>query len=276
MRKIIRVFPRKTNATPNDDLVYFDSPTLFSEADEIHVSVAFTYDLPKAEQLANQWSIVAPVKIGGPAFNKPSGEFEPGMYIKKGYTITSRGCPNKCWFCSVWKREGNIRELEIKDGWNVLDDNLLACSDQHIINVFKMLEKQTNPIEFTGGLEAKILKEWHVDWLVKLKVSNMFFAYDTPDDFEPLVNASNMLRDAGIITETSHRTRCYVLIGHPKDTFDLAEKRLKDVCSLGIMPMAMLWRNEKGIYTKEWKRFQREWANPFIVGTKIREMKIYA
>ena len=37
--KIIRVFPRKTNATPDDDLVRIGTePGLFDEADEVHVN----------------------------------------------------------------------------------------------------------------------------------------------------------------------------------------------------------------------------------------------
>ena len=139
--KIIRVFPRRTNATPIDPLAYIGPPDLFAEADEVHISVAFTWDLPEAEKLAKQWAAVAPVRIGGPATGEPGGGFEPGRYLKPGYIITSRGCPNRCWFCSVWKREGDVRELPIRDGWNVLDDNLLACSDTHIKRVFAMLHR---------------------------------------------------------------------------------------------------------------------------------------
>jgi hypothetical protein len=84
--KIARVFPRKTNATPDDDLVFFDGPPLLTlpEVDEVHVSVAFTYDREKAESLAYQWEqIGVPIKVGGPAYNDPGGVFVPGMYIKK-------------------------------------------------------------------------------------------------------------------------------------------------------------------------------------------------
>lgn len=118
MRKlnIARVFPRITNATPSDNYTFFEAPGMFlPPIDEIHISVAFTYDLPKAELLAKAWGHIAPVKIGGPALNERGGEFEPGMYLKPGYVITSRGCPKKCWFCSVWRREGEqIRELEVR------------------------------------------------------------------------------------------------------------------------------------------------------------------
>jgi hypothetical protein len=67
------------------------------------------------------------VKIGGVAYGDRGAEFVSGKYIKSGYVFASRGCPRRCWFCSVWKRDPVPRLLPIVDGWNVLDDNLLAA-----------------------------------------------------------------------------------------------------------------------------------------------------
>jgi hypothetical protein len=263
--KIARVFPRKTRLSPVDALAYFGSPGFFDEADEVHVSVTFTWDIDYAEWLAEQWRHVAPVKFGGPAFNQPSTEFISGMYVRKGAVITSRGCPNKCWFCSVWRREPVLKELPIVQGWNVLDDNLLACSERHIRSVFSMLKKQPERITFTGGLEAKLLQSWHVELLSNIRLSQMFFAFDTPDDEEPLRNASAMLLDAGF---NRQKLRCYCLIGYPRDTFDAAEKRLRLCLELEFFPMAMLWRDDNGKTDKQWRLFQREWARPAIIYRK--------
>jgi len=95
--KLARVFPRKTKASPNDEMAFFGPPDMFVEADQIHIDVTFTADLPKAESLAREWRHVAPVQIGGVALGDPGCEFVPGRYIKRGYTFTSRGCPRRCW-----------------------------------------------------------------------------------------------------------------------------------------------------------------------------------
>jgi hypothetical protein len=270
--KIARVFPRKTKASPIDDLSFFDSPGMFPPyVDEVHISVTFSWDMPKAEWLALQWSHVAPVKIGGPALNEPAGDFVPGRYLKDGYVITSRGCPNKCWFCRVWKAEGGIRELEIKKGCNILDDNLLACSRSHIIKVFGMLSEQKKlrqKIEFTGGLEAKRLDDWIVNLLSFLKPSQMFFAYDTPDDLEPLKISSEKLHEAGF---NRQQMRCYVLIGFPDDTLSEAHDRLITTTKLGFMPMAMLWRNQKGDINPDWLKIRRHWSRPAIMSKYFKE-----
>lgn len=273
MKKIIRVFPQKTNATPDDEDVRINSfPAFWDEADEIHISVAFSWDMKRAEELAKQWIRVAPVKMGGPAFNEPGADFVPGMYMKKGYVITSRGCNNRCWFCSVPKREGyKVRELPVTDGWILTDDNLLACSENHIQNVFDMLKRQPHKPQFVGGLEAKLLTPEMAVRLKELKPERMYFAYDTPDDLEPLIQSGKYLLDAGF-TKASHTLKAYVLCGYKKDSFEKAEKRFCEAWDAGFFPMAMLYRDRKGEVSKDWKRFQGEWANPIITACNLKQL----
>ena len=264
--RIARVYPRRTRATPVDSLAFTDGPGLFPpEVDEVHVSVTFTYDLPRAEHLARQWESVAPVKIGGPGTGMRGGDFTPGMYLRPGYVITSRGCPNRCWFCSVPKRDGDIRELPITEGRNVLDDNLLACSDRHIESVLLMLKEQKRAAEFTGGIEAARLTKDLAEAIRSTRPKQLFLAYDTADDWPPLQTAAANLWAAGF-TKESHAVRCYVLCGYPKDRFLFAEDRMYRVLDLGLMPMAMLWRDESGKIDPLWRTFQRIWARPQIVG----------
>lgn len=268
--RLIRVFPRRTKATPDDELAYFGPPDLFAQADEVHVDCTFTCDKPAAERLAEQWGRVAPTKVGGVAYGDPGQDFVPGRYIKRGYTFTSRGCPRRCWFCSVWKRDPVPRLLPIQDGWNVLDDNLLACPRPHVEAVFGMLARQGRRVEFTGGLEARSLEDYQVGLLAGLKPRpNCFFAYDPGDPFETLRDAARRLLSAGF-TARSHRLRCYVLIGFPRDTFADAERRLRQMLSVGFTPMAMLWKPETPSAERwapppDWRGFQKRWARPAII-----------
>jgi len=272
--KIARVFPRRTKATPDDALAFTTPPTKeLSDIDEIHISVTFSYDKQKAEQLAEAWSKTGlPVKIGGVAFNDSGGEFTPGLYIRKGYVITSRGCHNNCWFCDVNKREGGIRELKITEGYNVLDSNLLACSEGHIKAVFDMLSHQAERPIFSGGLDTRLLREWHVELLRQVRTERMYFAYDCDDDLEPLIQAGRLLRNGGIKDSSGHKLKCYVLIGYDGDTFEKAEKRLIDTWRAGFFPYSMLYRNESGETAGDWRKFQRTWTRPQIVYHKLKEI----
>ena len=271
--RLIRVFPRKTKATPDDELAYFGPPDLFVEADRVHVSVTFTADKTKAEMLAEQWKRVAPVEVGGVAYGDDSLEFIPGRYIKPGYTITSRGCPRKCWFCSVPKKWPTVNPLSIHPGWNVLDDNLLAAPEWHVRSVFEMLRQQGRRIHFTGGLEALSLQDYQVDLLASLKPQPVcFFAYDHGDEYETLRSAARRLISAGFRTR-GHRLRCYVLIGYPLDTIEKATKRLAEMLNLGFTPYAMLWQPETPSAEKwrpgeQWRGFQRRWLRPAIIHAK--------
>lgn len=270
------MFPRRTKATPTDALARFGPPDLLDEADEVHVSVTFTGDKPKAERLAEQWSRVAPTKIGGVAYGDTSLEFIPGRYIKPGYTITSRGCPRTCWFCDVWKKWPTVNPLPIYDGWNILDDNLLAAPEWHVRAVFEMLRRQRTRICFTGGLEAAALQDYQVELLASLHPKPaMFWAYDPGDPLETLEYAATRMLAAGW-TRASHRLRCYVLIGYPRDTFAAAETRLTDMVRIGFTPMAMLWSPTEAAAQKwkpepTWKAFQRRWVRPAIIHTREKQ-----
>ena len=274
---IARVFPRRTNATPTDDYAFIGEPpiTLAQDISEIHISVSFSWDLSEAERLKTLWSRIAPVKIGGPATGQRGEDFVSGRYLRQGFTICSRGCPNRCWFCGVPDREGaTVRELPISPGWNLLDDNLLACSDEHIHKVFQMLlkqKKQGHRILLTGGLEAARLRPWHIEWFKTLRPQRMYFAYDTPDDLPALEEASRLFRDAGY--GSKRILCCYGLIGYPGDTMLKAEARMQAILALGFTPMAMLYRNASNTTTRDWRRFQNAWARPAAIYAKVRDMR---
>lgn len=267
---MIRVFPRRTKWTPRDDLAFVGDPPLFRPLDQpVRISVTFKWDIQEAERLCRSWKrYYSDVDIGGPALGSKGGEFFSGRFLKPGITITSRGCPNRCWFCSVWERDPEVQELPISEGWNVVDDNILATSKDHFLSVCKMLELQKERPVFSGGLEAKRLTSWHARLLAGLKPDRLYFAYDTPDDYEPLVEAGRVMREAGI-PKVRHVLMSYVLIGYPKDSFESAEARLERTVRAGFTPMAMLWRDEQGRYrNKEWSRFQRRWARPRLIYAK--------
>ena len=252
-KRIARVFPRKTKATPEDEYAFIEPlPRDIRETgggiDEVHISVTWTYDIPKAELLEKSWrKLGVPVKVGGPAFGDRMGDFVPGLYI-----------------------HGTIKELPITDGYNSLDDNILATSDGHFRAVIDMLKRQSERPIWTGGIEAKILKPWQAELMREAKTKRLYCAYDTPDDLEPLIEAGKIFRAAGF-TVASHAMCCYVLIGYRGDTFEAAETRLMQTIKAGFVPYAMLYRDKDGKVDEVWRAFQREWCRPIIVGSRVSE-----
>lgn len=264
INKIIRVFPRRTNMTPDDEYSFVGMPPFaqfIPDHNAIHISVVFTWDKLYAEQLQKNWQEITdkPVLIGGTAYDDPGLEFIPGMYVKPGITITSRGCPNNCDFCLVPKREGKIRELPIQRGNIIQDNNILACSDVHIDKVFEML-KHEKGICFKGGLEARRITTKIADKLARLKIKELWLACDKPEHLKVTIKAIHTLRKAGF---SQNYIRCYVLIGFDKEE---ERYRLEELYKSGCLPFAQLYRKDDDSvkYTDDWKKFARVWSRPAI------------
>lgn len=263
---IARVFASKTEFSPSDKHAYFDVPGYTTPRyDEVHVSAIFTWDADYARWLAEQWTDRGKVKIGGPAFGDSGGEFEPGQYIKSGCVFTSRGCPNKCWYCFVPKREGAIRELEIKDGNIIMDNNLLACSEKHIAEVFKMLSDK-RVVEFNQGLEAKLITREIGREIQRLHYARVFMAYDRPGDMGHIEAAYKNLGSPG------RKAWVYLLAGYDGDTVERAEARCMEVAKLGAYPFMMLYRGEtERWYSQEWLDLGRKWMRPALWKLMIKK-----
>lgn len=73
-----------------------------------------------------------------------------------------------------------------------------------------------------------------------------------------------MVSDVAYIVKNKGEMRCYVLCGYKGDTFEKAQTRMGEAWRAGFMPMAMLFRDLEGKYSTDWRRFQRQWANPTI------------
>jgi len=259
---MIRVFPRKTKWTPTDDLAFIGEPGLFRPpVQPVKISCTFTWDIPEVERLYRAWSAYYPdVELGGPAFGDPGGEFVSGMFVKPGVTFTSRGCNKECKHCFASLREGRIRELPIVDGWDVADNNLLACSQAHVEAVFKMLKRQPEPIKLSGGLDADLFTERHVELLKSIRLQYAWFACDYPGAILALERVADLMSDF-----SQQKKRCYVLIGFGGESIRQAEKRLRAVYRLGFDPMAMLYQGETDIkYSGDWLNLRRYWVLPAI------------
>jgi hypothetical protein len=225
-----------------------DPPLWLESAEEVHVSCTFTWDRREAERLASAWRFRFPsavVKVGGPAYGDPGGDFTPGLYLKRGYVITSRGCPNRCPWCKVPIREGAFRTLPITNGWEVQDNNVLVDLD-HLRAVCEMLKRQPERPRFTGGLEAALLTEERARLILDTKPDRLFLAFDRPEQLRVVRQACRILRalsgwKAGTFR---HHVSIYVMVGYPGDTTDQAERRIAQAIETGARVFPMFYRDD--------------------------------
>ena len=278
--KLIRVFPRRTSHTPKDRRAFIGEPPLFRPpANEIHISVSFTWDIQEARRLEKSWGALYPgrVKVGGPALGDPTAsQFVPGRYIKPGVTFTSRGCDRKCPWCLVPAREGKIREIQdFEDGWVIQDNNFLQTSKEHQTRVFDMLRRQRTPrsrgVEFSGGIDARLVTEFFSDQLKTVRVRQIFLAADTKLSISHLKKAVSIL---GWLKRS--QLRAYTLIGFGNDTIPKATARLERVYNVGAVPYAQLYQpvGKRIEYSPEWRALSRVFSRSASTSGYMRSRNI--
>ena len=287
VKSILRVFPRRTSYTPDDDMVVIGMPGLIiPEHDEIHVSCTFTWDKANCEELAFQWEgrTNKPVKLGGPAFGSDTTDFVQGLYIKKNIIFTTRGCNNNCPWCCVPKLEGKLKELPVVQGNVIQDNNFLQASRQHKQKVFEMLKTQKH-VCFRGGLEADLVDDDFCESLNSLyytiggrkvsRIAEVWLACDTDNRLPAFQTACEKLKKVGFTRDKIH---CYVL-SYGKN-MDADEVRARTVYEAGAMPFMQLYRDFSDIkteYSREWNTFARMWQRPAAIkahmekGTKFKD-----
>ena len=244
----------------------------------VYLSIAFTWDLPKAYQRA-VWLQAQGTRViaGGPAVTLMPDYLadiaEIGMdwpsaleHHNPQATFTSRGCIRKCSFCAVWRTEGALREL---DDWPirpiVCDNNLLACSRRHFDRVIDRLKLLHEVVDFNQGLDARLLTQYHADRLAELNCI-IRLAFDHVKVESDFMRAFERLRHAGI---PKKRIRAYVLIGY-HDTPEDALYRLQTIANLNIDPNPMRYNPLDAMVRdsfvgpnwtdRELTRFMRYWS----------------
>jgi hypothetical protein len=238
------------------------------ECQKAYISAIFTWDLPNliydARALASR---KIEVEVGGPAVTAMpemlkenlvgldnwirihTGLDERFEHVPGDYqvTFTSRGCPRACEFCLVNKLEGRkIIEYEtfnIPVGVNpyVCDNNLLSTSWQHQQMVVDKLCKVKN-LDLNSGFDDRIFtkdpdKYW--DLYRHLRLECWRFAYDSPDQKEPIDFITRWLNDKGV---DYRHIIVFCLVGGPGMSFGESQRRLQHLINIGCSPYPMRYR----------------------------------
>jgi hypothetical protein len=164
----------------------------------------------------------------------------------------------------VPKHEGSLRELQIKSGWIVQDNNLLACSERHLRAVFDMLRTQKRGACFNGGLDKHYLQPWHRELFDSISLNELWFACDQTKDLPWLERATGILEGISI-----EKKRCYTLIGYDGESLEDAVRRVEAVYALGFLPFCQLYQpDEPRVYPLEWRQVHRKWSRPAAYRSK--------
>lgn len=112
------------------------------------------------------------------------------IYAGRPYALsmTSQGCPRNCGFCHVTQKEGcrAVKVANVREFWSgqqaikVLDPNITACPDKR--DLMKQYVDTGAVIDFTQGLDIRLLNEDDISDINRMRLSNIHFAWDNPKD----------------------------------------------------------------------------------------------
>lgn len=104
------------------------------------------------------------------------------------YGYLTRGCPRQCPFCIVAQKEGAVsnKVADLSEFWKgqknikLLDPNLLASKDWK--EALRQLANSRALVDFTQGLDARLLDDDRVAAINKCRYKYLHFAWDNIND----------------------------------------------------------------------------------------------
>lgn len=189
--------------------------------------------------------------------------------------MTSRGCPRGCAFCHVAAKEGRcaVKVADVKDFWcgqreiKVLDPNITACREKR--DLFQQYADTKAWIDFTQGLDIRMLTAEDIDQLNGMKLRNVHFAWDNPED-----NLKD--RFAAYAKLAKHKLHgsygtVYCLTNY-NSTLEQDLFRIYSLVELGYDPYVMVYNKPNA--DKTHKALQR-WCNSVVIRKKCPNFEDY-
>jgi len=251
----------------------------WTENNTVYISVAFSWMLPKAKELAIEYKKNYDVRAGGPAVwvmpkylssvAEIGGDVDALVHHNSSATIASRGCPVGCYFCIVPTMEG--KEFTLL--WNFIprpilcDNNLSGLPirfQNHIIKKYKGMNVPL--LDANSGFEPRTFDDECYHRWKEINHGPWRFALDEMGEIEEAKRAARILKN-----EYSSKKRVYVLIGNEpiQSCYERIMKVIEWKCEPHVQPMMALNALEKKPMVKyDWTeqklKDMARWANRWL------------
>ena len=184
--------------------------------------------------------------------------------FKYAVSMTSRGCSRQCPFCHVAAKEGCVstKVADVSDFWNgqkeikVLDPNITACRDKR--DLMEQYRETGAWIDFTQGLDIRVINEADIDDLNHMKIKMLHFAWDNPKD--DLAERFKWFSERTRIKDYRKKT-VYVLTNY-NSTMEENLYRIYTLRDLDYSPYVMIYNKPSA--PREIRLLQR-WCNNKII-----------
>lgn len=195
----------------------------------------------------------------------PDYSLYPKFTKDTAYGFLTRGCPRGCNFCIVTEKEGrcSVKVADLSEWWNgqknikLLDPNITACKDR--IALLQQLADSGAFVDFTQGIDARLLTEEVVFLINKINIKMLHFAWDYMNQSKSVIEGLMLYGKYGRLKERNRRV--YVLTNFDT-TMEDNLFRIYKLRELEFDPYVMIY--DKPNAPKEIRDLQRWCNNKYI------------
>lgn len=207
----------------------------------------------------------------------PDYSLYPGLPHNTAYGFLTRGCPRKCGFCIVGKKEGrkSRKTADLSEFWNgqrnvkLLDPNLFASREWRDLS--EQLIESGAWIDFTQGCDIRLMTWEKIQYIKRMKMKRIHFAWDQYEDKGLIVPKLKMFRE---LTGWDYRKMIvYVLTGY-NTAIEQDLERIYILRELGYNPYVMIYNKETLPPRHILRRMQR-WVNNRFIFEACRRFEDY-
>lgn len=272
-----------------DSVEWYD-PMFGGHYDKVYMSKVFTFS-PDYPYFINADAI----QKGGTGYFYPDGgkplpdcvkHIYPdySLYYDKipevrhtAYGFLTRGCPRGCDFCIVGRKEGRYSQkvADLSEFWNgqknicLLDPNFFACPDWRELG--DQLINSKAWIDFSQGCDIRMMTSEKAEYLKKMKIKRIHFAWDRYEDKELIVPKFKEFKE---ITQWDKRKLCVYVLTNFDTTLDQDLERIYTLRELGYWPYVMIYEKEKLPKGHVIRKLQR-WVNARAIFETIPRFEDY-
>lgn len=253
------------------DSVEWYEPLLSGHMDRVYMSKVFTFTEDYPYHIDSDEIIK-----GGTGYFYPSGgeslpheiehiypDYELYGIKDTAYGFLSRGCPRGCEFCIVGKKEGlkSYKVADLSEFWRgqknieICDPNMFACKDWK--DLAQQLIDSHAWINFNQGCDIRIMTPEKAEYIKKMKIKQIHFAWDKYEDKEIIIPKFKMFKE---ITGWDKRKMPVYVLCNFNTTHQQDLERIYTLRELGYWPYVMIFEKEKLPRRHVTRKLQR-WVN---------------
>lgn len=193
------------------------------------------------------------------------------------YGFLSRGCPRGCDFCHVKDKEGRCshKVADLNMFWRgqknivLLDPNITACRDWK--ELFQQLIDSGAWIDFSQGLDIRMMTAEKTEMLMRMKIKNIHFAWDKYEDRDIVVPKFAEFKE---LTGLDKRKLTTYVLTNFNTTHEQDLERIYTLRNLGYWPYVMVY-NKKSLPQGHITRRLQRWVNMRAVFETIPKFEDY-